>query len=124
MRAPCAGRWEMFDSTDVTDHRQARALCSTCPMLTHCRSELEAATADAHEGVKYGPRGTWAGVLIGAPKTTARRAQIEEEMFTEAEAREAHAKYAAGFRDARTMVGERVYNRRNKRANRDRTVAA
>ncbi|MDR7253731.1 transposase-like protein [Nocardioides sp. BE266] len=45
-----------------------------------------------------------------------RRMQSEDAMFTEDEARQAHAAYAYGRRDPRTVVGERVYNRRKKRA--------
>lgn len=121
---PCAGRWELFDSTDVLDHREARELCNACPMLADCHDRLLAASKHVYGGPEYGPRGTWAGTLIGGPRTSARRAQAEEAMFSEEEAREAHAKYAAGFRDARTLVGERVYNRRSKRAQADRRRAA
>ena len=121
---PCAGRWELFDSTDIHDHREARRLCGGCPIVTECRSQLEATIADSHLGMKYGPRGTWAGSLMGPPQTSTHRAQAEEAMFSEAEARDAHAKYAAGFRDSRTEVGERVYQRRKKREQYARKVAA
>lgn len=121
---PCVGQSELFDSTDLLDHRQARALCNNCPMLDACRTRLELTIATAHEGMKYGPRGTWAGELLGPPQTAAHRAQAEEVMFNEAEARKAHADYAAGFRDPRTVVGERVYNRRKKRQQHERKRVA
>lgn len=121
---PCAGRWELFDSTDIRDHHEARALCAGCPIVLECRQRLAATIADSHLGMKYGPRGTWAGSLMGPPQTSTHRAQAEESMFSEEEARDAHAKYAAGFRDSRTVVGERVYNRRKKKAQYDRRVAA
>lgn len=45
-----------------------------------------------------------------------KRIKAEEDMFTEDEARVAHAAYVYGHRDDRTVVGERVYQRRKKRA--------
>lgn len=121
---PCAGRWELFDSIDHADHRRARALCGICPMRATCLAELEAATEASHCGIKYGPRGTWAGLLVGLPRMSVQRARAEEEMFTEADARQAHARYAAGIRDDRTVIGERVYNRRKKRTRRNDRSAA
>lgn len=120
---PCAGQWLLFDSVDLADHRRARAMCGVCPIRLECRKQLEEASADSHCGPKYGPRGTWAGMLVGLPRTSARRAQAEEAMFSEDEARTAHANFAAGFRDARTLVGERVYNRRKKRQQTARRAA-
>ena len=119
---PCNGQSVIFDSTDVRDHAIARAICATCPMLAACRKRLEDVKADSL--ADYGPRGTWAGELFGRPQTARHRAQAEEAMFTEAEAREAHARHEAGFRDARTVTGERVYNRRKKRAQYARRTAA
>lgn len=52
-----------------------------------------------------------------------RRVKAEDAMFTEDEARDAHARYAYGLRDERTVTGERVYNRRKKRAQTARKVA-
>lgn len=48
----------------------------------------------------------------------------EEDMFTEEEARTSHARYAYGLRDPRTVMGERVYNRRKKRTQTARKAAA
>lgn len=53
-----------------------------------------------------------------------KRVRAEEEMFTEDEARDAHARYAYGLRDDRTVIGERVYNRRKKRVQVERKKAA
>lgn len=53
-----------------------------------------------------------------------RRVLWEEWMFTEEEARDMHARYANGCREPRTRRGERVYQRRQKRAQRARREAA
>lgn len=53
-----------------------------------------------------------------------RRHEWEEDMFTEDEARDAHARFAAGQRGQRVELGERVYNRRKKRAQVARKRAA
>ena len=52
------------------------------------------------------------------------RIEWEERMFTEDEAREAHRLHAGGCREPRTVMGERVYQRRKKRAQAARKVAA
>lgn len=57
------------------------------------------------------------------PSARDRRA-TEEAMFTQAEAREAHAGYVAGVRESRTVIGERVYQRRQKRNKRSQEKAA
>ena len=63
MTAPCAGKWELFDSTDLPDHVQARRLCATCPMIAACEQRLEDAQAQqTYHGC--GPQGTWAGKLL------------------------------------------------------------
>ena len=53
-----------------------------------------------------------------------RRVEWEDAMFTEDEAREAHRMHANGRRDPRTVVGERVYQRRKKRNQAARKRAA
>lgn len=65
--AKCIGRWWLFDSTEMVDHKEAAPLCATCPALAACRELLReeltmSATMKAAGG---GPRGTWAGKLIG-----------------------------------------------------------
>ena len=60
------------------------------------------------------PEGTWAGELIGYRRNS-RHLAIEEEMFTDDEARAAHAAWARGDRSHRAGIGERVYQRRIKR---------
>ena len=52
------------------------------------------------------------------------RVEAEEAMFTDDEARAAHAAYVGGFRDPRHVMGERVYQRRKKREQRQRKAAA
>ena len=65
MARPCVGRHRLFDSTALTDHQEAAALCATCSDLDWCRDRL----AEAIEAGKAGgtPQGTWAGQLVGAP---------------------------------------------------------
>lgn len=123
--APCAGMWDLFDSTDWFDHRRAKQLCDTCPMIAACRESLAEARSTQYSAY-YGPRGTWAGELLG---TDERRSQIrvatEEQMFTDAEARAAHAAWARTPKEQRhdlsdrIRIGERVYQRRWKRGWRD-----
>jgi hypothetical protein len=119
---PCAGKWALFDSTDIRDHHEARTLCHTCPAVAACLTALRTARADALAGDKYGPAGTWAGQLLGVTRQT--RAAAEEAMFGEDDARAAHARYAAGSRDPKDATGERVYQRRKKRQQLARKAAA
>lgn len=62
---PCAGKWALFDSTRPDHHREAAAICATCPLahLAACRANLEQTLRLAHR--RGGPRGTWAGQLVG-----------------------------------------------------------
>lgn len=66
-RAACAGRWELFDSTQPADHQQAAAICATCPILAACMVRLEEERHEArHLGHRGGgPVGTWAGQRVG-----------------------------------------------------------
>lgn len=62
---PCAGKWALFDSTNPDDHREAAAICATCPaaQVTACRASLAATKLAAiPDG---GPVGTWGGLLVG-----------------------------------------------------------
>ena len=116
---PCAGKWELFDSNHPREHHQARTLCASCPVVAACLAQLEMARAASHVPNTYGPSGTWAGRLIGpAARTTESRARAEEEMFTDQELRAEHAAFAAGFRTPRTILGERIYQRKSARAKR------
>ena len=116
---PCAGKWELFDSTDPHDHLKAKALCTGCPMAVECAQRLETARNRAHKGgptKDYGPQGTWAGRLVGAgPRTSIERARAEEAMFTVEELREGHSAYNAGIRTERTCMAERIYQRKRAR---------
>ena len=116
---PCAGKWELFDSTDPHDHLKARALCVGCPMRPECAQLLETARNGAHKAgptKNYGPQGTWAGRLIGAgPHTSIERARAEEAMFTVEELRAGHNAYNAGNRTDRTRMAERIYQRKRAR---------
>lgn len=53
-----------------------------------------------------------------------RRIEWEDAMFDEDEARDLHARYFNGCREPRTVVGERVYQRRKKRTQTARKKAA
>lgn len=119
-RAACEGRWWLFDSTHPGDHLAARAICRTCPIFYDCA--ITAATLH-----RAGPNktstleGTWAGQLYGA--TARSRIRAEDDMFTDDDARFAHAAYERTPKEERTrsgvgdrvITGERVYQRRKKR---------
>lgn len=65
MTALCAGRWELFDSTLIADHRRAAQFCAACPMRAGCKNELDTARREqVIAGAAYGPQGTWAGMLL------------------------------------------------------------
>lgn len=117
---PCVGHHELFDSTHWLDHRRAKAMCDNCPLVAACQQRLE----DAFNLAEYGgkPEGTWAGQLIGAHRNS-RHLLVEESMFTDAEARAAHAAWARGERDHRSSIGERVYQRRIARNKKKGTAA-
>jgi hypothetical protein len=61
---PCAGLWRIFDSTKLADHQEAAALCATCPILEDCNASLTETLKRAYKK-RHGPRGTWAGQLLG-----------------------------------------------------------
>lgn len=117
IQPPCAGQWELFDSTDELHHLKAKTLCGECPMIAECSRRLESARNRAFKGGtgNYGPRGTWAGKLIGAPRTSEERIAAEDAMFTDDELKDGHAAWAAGVRDDRTTVAERIYQRKSAR---------
>lgn len=110
---PCAGKWDLFDSTDLADHEEAVQLCAACPMKLECRIMLETARAVADSGGR--PTGTWAGTLVGSARVKAERMAVEEAMFTDEQALAAHRAHKAGRRDKQTRIGERVYERRRTR---------
>ena len=62
--ALCVGKWWLFDSTEPSDHAEARALCAQCPALMACvalAAEVRSPTSMAACG--GGMSGTWAGRL-------------------------------------------------------------
>ena len=74
MRPPCAGKWRLFDSTDPADHIEAREICAACPLIEDCRRRLEQANVSARAVARGGgPRGTWAGELVGHDSRYSRR---------------------------------------------------
>lgn len=128
-KAACIGQHELFDSTDPADHAEAAKLCSVCPLAgTVCRALLEETRSNAYNRAN-GPLGTWAGELL-SPRATQRRPvsrkrlDAEEAMFTDAEALAAHRAFSKGGTSERTLTGERVYQRRMKRAQKARRAAA
>lgn len=62
--ARCVGQHELFDSRDPADHREAKAICATCPAISACRVRVRRAQLAAPWGA--GPQGTWAGKLFGS----------------------------------------------------------
>lgn len=113
-KPPCAGKWDLFDSTAPADHLQARTLCWRCPMLEECRANLRAATTTAYSRA-WGPAGTWAGELVGRDTRHADRIVAEDAMFDTDEARRAHAAWSGGDGSDWARIGERVYQRRRGR---------
>ena len=106
---PCQGRSWLFESTNPTDHLEAATHCRTCPALDWCREwTKQSITATNREGAI---EGTWAGELYGGTPG-ALRILREDRMFTDEEARDAHAAFVRGERSSRVRVGERTYQRR------------
>lgn len=66
--------WALFDSTDEADHNEAAKICASCEDFTSgaCKKALDAAFAAATTSDNSGPEGTWAGLLVGAPKKQGR----------------------------------------------------
>ena len=120
---PCSSDPQLFDSTELGDHREAVKLCHACPVLEQCREYLKQQKAD-HPAQVGGPVGTWAGVLmnqygrqvvLGASFREAENVRIatEEQQYTHTEAKRAHAAYVAGDRTPWAATGNRVYQRRS-----------
>jgi len=129
---PCRGRSALFDATDYASHRQAAALCATCPIIETCRE------------LRNGAEGTWGGKLyrskrtqtLANPKPRRSRAEREangaaarerrareEAAYSDEEARRAHAAYIAEPSPSEwARTGHRVYTRRQ--AQKARGVAA
>jgi hypothetical protein len=61
MTALCAGKADLFESTAPADHAAAKALCKVCPIFIQCQTILQ----DTQRTWPGGPRGTWAGQLLG-----------------------------------------------------------
>lgn len=108
IRAACVGQSSLFDSTEPADHRVAKQIClRDCPMLNACRQELRAAQqAEAGSGASGGPRGTWAGQLMGH-----NRKRDQPVPGLPREVREARAAYARGDRTDWATAGNRAYER-------------
>lgn len=74
----CIGRWWLWDSVNLADHHEARAICAVCPALAWC-ADRTAEVSRGHRGRHgLGPlTGTWAGRLYGRPgRNWARRGQV------------------------------------------------
>jgi hypothetical protein len=65
MTALCAGKADLFESTAPADHAAAKALCARCPIFIQCQTILQ----DTQRTWPGGPRGTWAGQLLGLKGT-------------------------------------------------------
>ena len=59
-KPPCADNPALFESDQLVDHYEAKAICETCPLIEWCEEQLRAAMAAKYEP-GYGPQGTWAG---------------------------------------------------------------
>jgi hypothetical protein len=134
MTPPCRGQHALFDSTDVSDHYKARDICAACPLIDACRAEVTALIANA--GYYGHPEGTWAGDLYHsgklahsairahAKRARAERIMREDAMYSDDDARDAHAAYTRGERGRWARVGHKVYQRRAKRRQRVELEAA
>lgn len=62
-RAACAGTPDLWESTNPTDHAQAKDICDNyCQARAWCQSWTAEWLASAHGG---GTRGTWNGQFYG-----------------------------------------------------------
>ena len=128
MTPPCTGQHALFDSTDVTDHLKAREICAGCPLIEACRENVADILANA--GYYGHPEGTWAGELQlsgrygrsvirnHAREMRTQQKMFEESLYTDDDARAAHAAYTRGDRGQWASVGHKVYQRRAKRRQR------
>lgn len=121
----CVGKHELFDSVDSLAHDQAAKLCRSCPALEWCKQRANELNTSGKTGSFRPLTGTWAATLYGANPGDDSRFATEEAMFTDDEARVAHAAWGRGVRDNdRVRVGERVYQRRAGKRKRERRAAA
>lgn len=122
---PCAGKWFLFDSIDINDHKEAAAICDTCPMVKACEQRRLDDIANGGQ-----PVGTWAGTLTRPMSWRAREVRlpihpdVEDAMFTDEEARAAEVAYRQGARDDRACIGHRVYSRRTTMSRTERNATA
>lgn len=112
---PCLGRHDLFDSTALVDHIEARKLCGGCSFVEGCRER--AAEVRALPGGHDAVEGTWGGQLwrSGRISTELDRKQVraqQDAMFTDEEARRCSYVYSLGQRSEHINLGRRVYDRR------------
>ena len=115
---PCAGQWDLFDSTDPLDHLEAKTLCQRCDMRLECADLFRKVKKDSLGGKDYGPRGTWAGELIDPNvrrRASAATVAAEANLFTDDELKAGHSAYLRGEREASVVRRERIYQRSRKR---------
>lgn len=131
MSTPCYGQHELFDSMDIYNHRVAKAICDTCPIILECGRNL--AETKKLGGLYGQPEGTWAGQLQSTAGDREQRrayyrrthdAQVEAEdaRYDDDQARTASSDYKAGIRNDWTTTGHRVHQRRMKRQQRRRVA--
>lgn len=125
---PCYGLSWLFDSTDQQDHLAAKELCNTCPIIEACMKNLMAVRAMT---APYGEiEGTWAGQLFDGKVVngrlgdarSSRRRKNDELAYTDEQARSAHRAWKNGDRTDWVVIGNRVHNRRKKRASREKAA--
>lgn len=126
-RPACEGQHKLFDSVHPAAHAEAKAICATCPVIAACREHRRAVQEAAYSS--YGPRGTWAGELFGAPSSkgyTATERIAMEAAYDEADIKRAHRQYNRGDRSDWAVTGHRIYDRNRRRAKTaaDRAVTA
>lgn len=117
--APCQQEPELWESSDIWDHVEARQGCTRCPHLGACEQLRREVYDESHPHGR--PRGTWAGRFFDArgqyvpPPTTERPPE-----FTYEQAKAAHSQYETNrVNKAKNsdwvMFGERAYQRMRNR---------
>lgn len=61
---PCTENPPLFDSVTPWDHREAKSICATCPVVQACILRATAiASEHSTDSPHRGPWGTWGGLL-------------------------------------------------------------
>jgi hypothetical protein len=139
MTARCIDNPQLFESTSMEDHADAKIHClgrrrpdgsqitPACPFLGECRRILDQTLLDWPKG----PQGTWAGKFVVAagpqedpPGRDHARIADEEAIYSVDDARKARTAYKRGERTPWVIAGNRTYKRRQGQQARDQRAGA